>query len=417
MKKSLVTRIIGVCAAVVITLGSLVGCSGSTSDNASTSDSASTSTSDSADTTESKDESATKGGKILYLSNLTSGAFYDFYVAFYEKACEDLGYDFEIVYGDGYNDPDGNLSAIRNAYTSDVVGMIACQDGGIESIMEEYPDMYVATLNSDMDAIFNDDGTSHGALEKDHFLGSMGDNFLSGEDLGKAYAEEVIQKGYTKVSTCIFPVYAYPKHTAADAAFRAAIEEYNKTASTPVEIVGDATVLEFKPLDASYFLEEGYSDLDCIVGFCAGTQMIYPTLITAKGDGTCSADTKLITGGFESNSDILADSGDDKTVVSVTIAAPESAVFPLVMIDNAVQGKQFADFKGAERMSSGIVKLNSTEAFEAFQNNGPLMKADLSKMQMSWEDMKQLFTRYNDKATYADLVKTTTSFSIEGYMN
>ncbi len=406
-------------AVTVLSIGVLAGCGSSTkeTDNNKTNDVSNETNQDTNKEEESNDATAnTKGGKILYLSNLNSGAQYDYFVAFYENACKDLGYDFEVVYADGFNDPDGNLTQIRNAYTSDVVGIIACQDGGLQSIMEEYPNVYVVSFNSDMDAVFNEDGTSHGVLTNDHYLGAMGDNYLSGEELGKAYAEEVIARGYKKVSTVIFPIYAYPKHTVADAAFRAAIEEYNGTASEPIKIVGDATVLEFKQLDPSYFLEDGYNDLDCIVGFCAGTTFIYPTLVSAKADGSCLATTQLITGGFEKDNDILADSGDDKTIVSITIAAPESALFPIVMLDNAIQGKQFSDFAAPERMSSGVLKINSSEKFDAIKNNSPLWDADLTKMQISWEDMKQYFTRYNENATYADLVNATTSITIDGYL-
>ena len=191
--------------------------------------------------------SAEGKGKILYLSNLNSGAQYEFYVAYLNMMAEQLGYTVEIVYGDGFNDPAGNLKNVKNAYTSDVVGLISCMDGGLINIMEEYPDLWVVGFFSDFDNVFNEGGTSAGVLEKDHFLGLMGDNYISGTAVGEAYAEEVIARGYKKISTCIFPVYAYPKHTEADAAFRAYIEKYNETASEPIEIVGEATVLNFTP--------------------------------------------------------------------------------------------------------------------------------------------------------------------------
>lgn len=363
-------------------------------------------------------DTAAKGGKILFLTTLNSGGQYEFYNAFYKNACDELGYDFELVYADTFNDPDGNLTAVRNSYTSDVVGLISTVDGGINAIMEEYPDLYVAGFYGDLDAVYEEDGVAHDLLANDHFLGTMGDNYVSGEELGEAYAEEVIARNYKKISTIIFPPYAYPKHTAADAAFRAKIEEYNASADEKIEIVGDATVLEFKPLDESYFLEEGHGDLDAIVGFCAGISFVYPSVVSAKAGGTCAPDMQLVTGGYESEADIFADCGDDKTIVSITISAPESALFPIVMLDNAIQGKQFADYAGPERYTSGILAINNTEKFEAIMTNSPLWEADLSKMMISWEDMKQYFTRYNESATYAELVKaTTTDLSVEGYMN
>ena len=52
-------------------------------------------------------------GKILYLSNLNSGAQYEFYVAYLNMMAKELGYTVEIVYGDSFNDPAGNLKTSR----------------------------------------------------------------------------------------------------------------------------------------------------------------------------------------------------------------------------------------------------------------------------------------------------------------
>lgn len=82
-------------------------------------------------------ENAT-GGKILFMASTSSGAVYDFNVAYMDMWMNELGYDWEMIYGDGANDPAGNLAAVKNAMTSDVVGLIACQDGGIGDIMSEF---------------------------------------------------------------------------------------------------------------------------------------------------------------------------------------------------------------------------------------------------------------------------------------
>ncbi|MBQ6123076.1 MAG: sugar ABC transporter substrate-binding protein [Clostridia bacterium] len=364
--------------------------------------------------------SAEGKGKILYLSNLNSGAQYEFYVAYLNMMAEQLGYTVEIVYGDGFNDPAGNLKNVKNAYTSDVVGLISCMDGGLINIMEEYPDLWVVGFFSDFDNVFNAGGTSEGVLLKDHFLGLMGDNYISGTAVGEAYAEEVIARGYKKVATCIFPVYAYPKHTEADAAFRAYIENYNATAAEPIEIVGEATVLNFTPLETNYFFEDGNDDLDCIVGFCAGTTFVYPTVVEAKAMGICKDDMQIITGGFDNDPDLMADCGDDKNIVRLTTAALESIIWPMAMIDAAISGNMYKDYPGVERMDSGIMTINSTEKFEAVINNSPMGATNdadrLGKAQASWDDMKDYFTSVNPDASYKALTEYCQSFSVEGYM-
>ena len=364
--------------------------------------------------------SAEGKGKILYLSNLNSGAQYEFYVAYLNMMAEQLGYTVEIVYGDGFNDPAGNLKNVKNAYTSDVVGLISCMDGGLINIMEEYPDMWVVGFFSDFDNVFNPGGTSEGVLQKDHFLGLMGDNYISGTAVGEAYAEEVIARGYKKVSTCIFPVYAYPKHTEADAAFRAYIENYNASAAEPIEIVGEPTVLNFTPLETNYFFEDGNDDLDCIVGFCAGTTFVYPTVVEAKAMGICKDSMQIITGGFDNDPDLMADCGDDKNIVRLTTAAFESLIWPMAMIDAAISGNMYKDYPGVERMDSGIMTINSTEKFEAVVNNSPMGATNdadrLAKAQASWDDMKDYFTSVNPDASYKALTEYCQSFTVEGYM-
>ena len=364
--------------------------------------------------------SAEGKGKILYLSNLNSGAQYEFYVTYLNMMAKELGYTVEIVYGDSFNDPAGNLKNVKNAYTSDVVGLISCMDGGLINIMEEYPDMWVVGFFSDYDNVFNPGGTSEGILQKDHFLGLMGDNYISGTSVGEAYAEEVIARGYKRVSTCIFPIYAYPKHTEADRAFRASIEKYNETAAEKIEIVGEPTVLNFTPLETNYFFEDGHDTLDCIVGFCAGTTFVYPTVVEAKSMGICNESMQIITGGFDNDPDLMADCGDDKNIVRLTTAAFESIIWPMAMMDAAVSGQMYKDYPGVERMDSGIMTINSTAKFEAVINNSPMGASNdeerLSKAQASWEDMKNYFTSVNPDASYKELTAYCQSFAVEGYM-
>ena len=371
--------------------------------------------------------SAEGKGKILYLSALNSGAQYEFYVAYLNMMAKELGYTVEIVYGDGYNDPAGNLKNVKNAYTSDVVGLIANQDGGLINIMEEYPDMWVVGFFSDFDSVYTKNengeyvGTSAGVLEKDHYLGLMGDNYISGVSLGEAYAQEVIDRGFKKVATCIFPAYAYPKHTVADAAFRAYIAKHNETAAEPIEVVGETSVLNFSPLQTNYFFEDGIDQLDCIVGFCAGTTFVYPTVVEAKSMGICNPDMKIITGGFDNDPNLMADCGDDKNIVRLTTAAFESIIWPMAMIDAAISGNMYKDYPGnKDQLDSGIMVINSTEKFEAVVNNSPMGATNdadrLGKALAPWDDMKNYFASVNPDATWQALTEYCQSFTIEGYM-
>ena len=432
-RKTLKMKLAALAAATVLAVGMLAGCGGSDggsnaggNDNAGGENAGEENAGGGEDAAGGEENTGdqggltdTKGGKILYMESRNSGPQYLFNIAFLENACADLGYELQVIYGDTQNDAQGNLDVVKNAYTSDVVGLIVCQDGGMENIMDEYPDLYVVALNMDADSVFNEDGVYHALMENDHFLGAMGDTWISGEDSGKAYAEKVIEKGYKKVATMIFPPFAYPKHTVADATFRAEIEKYNQTADEPIEIVGEAEVLMFSPLREDYFMEPEHSDLDAIVGMCSGTTFIYPTVAATKANGTCPADLEIVTGGWEEDEDIFADCGDGKTISSITICTPDSMLYPIVMLDNAIQGLQFPDWDGPQRHDSGILNMDSDADFAAIHDNSPIwntQNVDLSKLSTSWEDMKQCFLRWNPNATYADLVKVSTDVSIDSYL-
>ena len=394
-------------AAVVLLYGivvtSIVGCGGSNTKSEGT-----------------KAESTgteTKGGKILFMPNTSSGPVYDFTLAYLDMWTQELGYTYETIYGDAANDPAGNLAAVKNAMTSDVVGLIAMQDGGIIDIMTEYPDLYIAGVGSDMASVYNEDGASAAAADNDHFLGTVAAGFADGVNTGKMLAEKVIEAGHKKVAICMSPAFAYPQYAVADQTIRTEIEAYNESAQEPIEVVGEeATVLMFKPLDDTFFNEPEHKDLDVIVGLCGGQAFVYPTLANAIGNGTADPDTKLITFGLEGAEELVDDVGTG-IVEQTYLPNYEEIFFAIAILDNAIQGKQYNDFEKSEVLDGVYVAITSDEIMTNIEENSPLLTADMSKTSASIEVGKEYLTRYNPDATYADLVKFMTSdaFSEKAY--
>lgn len=354
------------------------------------------------------------GGTIMLLSNQSSGTQYDFLIAYYEMCCEQLGYDFTVVYGDQMNDPNGNLEAVKNGMTDDVVGLITMQDGGIINIMQEYPDLYVVSYANDAASVYSDGGPSAAAATMDHYLGGITDGYVSGVNTAADYFDIVKEKGYKKVSTVIFPAFAYPQLTVADIEFRRLVDEYNATAAEAdkITVVGDTQVLMFQPIDSTYFLDATHQDLDAIIGFCAGVMFIYPGLKDAITAGTVSADTKLVTGGFDTDPNIIADIGGDGVIQGIMITPPEAALYPLALLDNAIQGMQFSDYT-AKMVDSPRYKIDSKEAIDKVMNLTAAAAADLGKLQLPWTEMQKYFTRYNAAATYADLEAAMATLTVE----
>lgn len=352
------------------------------------------------------EEAPAAGGTIMWLSNLTSGVQYDSTVNYLGAICEELGYNFTVVYGDGFNDAAGNLQAVKNGMTKDVVGIIASQDGGLLSIMEEYPDLYVAGYNTDMNSVFGG-GENAAVLENDHFLGTIADGYIDGADTAKSYFETCMEKGFHKVAIVNFPGFAYPNLEVAANAFKEMAATYNETAADEdkIEIVGDVTTLMFSPIEDSWFLDGDNGNADAIVGFCAGTLFIYPQLVSAIGNGIAQPNMKLITSGYESDPSITDAIGDSegKVIASVSVSPSENPAYALVLLDNAITGNQFDDFT-VERINSFEYLINSDEDIQKVTTQSMLGTADVSMAQIPVEMVvNDLCRRNNPDATYAHL--------------
>lgn len=405
MKKNLVKKLLAVSLATTLFGGALAGC-GSTGGAASSSgDSGSASATEAAPAAEESADSgeaaaeapagSTENGTIIWLSNLQSGAQYEAEAAYGEYIAGQYGYGFKIVYGDSFNDPDGNLTAVRNAMTNDVVGIVSSQDGGIKNIVDEYPELYVVGFNTAMDAVYGDQATASDLQTNDHFLGTIADGHQDGYDTGMQYVNAVIDKGYKKVAVVTFPGYAYPNLAKASEVFVEEIGKYNETASEPIEIVGEPKVLEFQPLDESWFLESGNSELDAIVGLCAGTTFIYPTMKTAIADGACSTDTKLLTSGFDSDEAIIADIGGDGVIQYLSVSPIENIGYSLTLLDKALKGEQYDDYAN-ECVDSLEYIIDSTEGVNNVMTKSITGTDNPMDAQISIEDL-------NAVTSYADL--------------
>lgn len=417
MKNKVMKTFVAALLAGTLTLSALSGCGGKTTDTNTPSNDAATqeqATDDTAAPTPSNEDAAPVAddgadvehkGTIMWLAHISSGISYESFVNYGEAVCKELGYTFQVVYGDMFNDPAGNLSAVKNAMTDDVVAIISSFDGGIQNIMDEYPDLYVCGFNCEMLGVYGEGGPAASCLENDHYLGTIIDGRKTGTEMGQEYFNAVVEQGYKKISLVAFPSYAYPSLAEADAAFRAEIENYNSTADEPIELVGETKVLEFMPLEDSYFLDANYGDLDAIIAFCAGTQFVYPTMKTAIAGGTCSADTKLVTGGFEDDADLVVDIGGEGVIQYISFSASENIAYPIILLDNALNGTMYTDFK-AEAISPVPFVIDSKEDIDNVMTKSLAGTADPSLAQLSMDEIKNLCTRFNPDATYADLVAT-----------
>lgn len=345
-------------------------------------------------------------GTIMWMAHMNSGSGYSSFRNYMEGLCNEMGYNFTVVYGDSANSASGNLDAVRNGMTDDVVGLVASMDGGLNAIMEEYPDLYVLGMASDMRSVYGENGDSKACLSKDHFLGAIAEGYCNGADIGAMYAQQVIDGGYKKIRIIKFPDYAYPTGAEADAALREAIGAYNATAAEPIEIVGDTVTLQFSVLPDSFFLEQENADLDCIVSLCSGTSFVYPTVVAAKANGTCAPNLKILTVGFNDDPNIAADTGDDGTLASIYAVHIETlSAYAMILLDNAIRGEQFADFE-PKAVDSCLYLIDTQAKVEAqIDAINLVLNKDLANCSIPLEVALSLSTRANPNATHAGLIE------------
>ncbi len=352
-------------------------------------------------------------GTIMWLSNLTGGAQYDATVNYLTALCDALGYEFTVVFGDSFNDAANNLLAVQNGMSDDVVGLIASQDGGLAAIMEEYPDLWVAGYNTDMRSVYTEGGENAACLSNPKFLGTIADGYGNGFFLGQLLAQQTIDAGHKKVAIINFPVFAYPNLTEADAGFRAAIADYNAAnPGSEIEVVGDTTTLMFEPLSDQWFLEEGHGDLDAIIGLLAGVLFVYPTMVSAMANGTCSPDTKLITSGFETDPDIIADIGENGRISSLLVSCAENPAYALIMIDNAITGNVAAGSNNA-CIDSAPYLIDSAEDINNVMTKSLMGTGNVANAHLTVDEIVALCGRTNPNLTWEEIVATFQAISVD----
>lgn len=305
--------------------------------------------------------------------------------AFLESLADTLNVEFK--YGTfTQTDEAANLTKVQELIASGVDGIIGTMDLGTQSILSECEaaGIYYAGYLCDFDTSYTtayDD-----VFGNSNFLGTVVDGHAPDDvNIGDQFFDSLIEYNernadapLTHVSMAVFPVWAFPAQTTAAEQFVADVEEYNKTAETPITVDPldeEVDVLNFAPLDSTYFSK--HPDTQAIMSFAAGTSFVYPTMVSAGVD----SDIKLFTTGAE------------------------SIVYPLVLMLNKINDTEFADMpEKAERISTELYIVNSDEDMELYVNS-LYNTADAANAAYTPEDVLNMTAFGNPDATYAGLVE------------
>lgn len=294
--------------------------------------------------------------------------------AFLESLADTLNVEFK--YGTfTQTDEAANLTKVQELIASGVDGIIGTMDLGTQSILSECEaaGIYYAGYLCDFDTSYTtayDD-----VFGNSNFLGTVVDGHAPDDvNIGDQFFDSLIEYNernadapLTHVSMAVFPVWAFPAQTTAAEQFVADVEEYNKTAETPITVDPldeEVDVLNFAPLDSTYFSK--HPDTQAIMSFAAGTSFVYPTMVSAGVD----SDIKLFTTGADGGEETNFGSAGTQTYQQIAFTGAESIVYPLVLMLNKINDTEFADMpEKAERISTELYIVNSDEDMELYVNS------------------------------------------------
>ena len=329
--------------------------------------------------------------------------------AFLESLADTLNVEFK--YGTfTQTDEAANLTKVQELIASGVDGIIGTMDLGTQSILSECEaaGIYYAGYLCDFDTSYTtayDD-----VFGNSNFLGTVVDGHAPDDvNIGDQFFDSLIEYNernadapLTHVSMAVFPVWAFPAQTTAAEQFVADVEEYNKTAETPITVDPldeEVDVLNFAPLDSTYFSK--HPDTQAIMSFVAGTSFVYPTMVSAGVD----SDIKLFTTGADGGEETNFGSAGTQTYQQIAFTGAESIVYPLVLMLNKINDTEFADMpEKAERISTELYIVNSDEDMELYVNS-LYNTADAANAAYTPEDVLNMTAFGNPDATYAGLVE------------
>lgn len=328
--------------------------------------------------------------------------------AFLESLSDTLNVEFK--YGTfTQTDEAANLTKVQELIASGVDGIIGTMDLGTQSILSEceaagvYYGGYLCDFDTSYTNAYDD------VFGNPNFVGTVTDGHNPDDVcVGTQFFDSLIEYNEshadappTHVSMAIFPSWAFPAQATAADQFVATVDEYNKTAETPITVDPldeEVDVLNFAPLDSTYFSK--HPDTQAIMSFAAGTSFVYPTMVSAGVD----SDIKLFTTGYEGGEESNFGSAGNQTYQQVIVTGVETIVYPLVLLLNKINETEFVDMpEKAERISTEQYIVNSDEDMELFVNS-LYTTADVSAAAYTPEDVLNMTAFGNPDATYADLV-------------
>ncbi|MDG0888343.1 sugar ABC transporter substrate-binding protein [Paracholeplasma manati] len=326
--------------------------------------------------------------------------------------------DFEVIYTKlTQTDEATNLTKIQELIAAGADGILISMDLGMPSIVEECEaaGVYLAGFLSDFDTSYRD--SFEEVYESEYFLGTVADGYISTEiDRGNSFFRSLIEYNTANptekidhVSMVVFPTWAFPTHHTAAAQFVAAVNEYNKTATTPITVDpldSEVDIISFRPISSTYFTK--HPGIDAVISFAAGAGFVYPPMVNAGLHNSL----KIFTSGWEQGMDDNFATTGAKTYQHTEVVAIESLTYSLVLMLNKLYGVEFDDMpEVAQRISLEPIVINSESDLTKFKTN--IYYTGLYEDAFLDSDAVLNLTAFgNSNSTYAGLLEALSQMTI-----
>lgn len=281
------------------------------------------------------------------------------------------------------------LAAVDALLNQGVNGILSGFDLASDAVVKACTDasVYYANFNT---ASIPDDFAKLKASK--YYLGQVADGTVDSSSVGEAAAAIVMANGYKHVGVTSFPQKMLLGQGQTDSAFRKKMKELDPNGTVEIypthEHFFDGVGID------TYINSHAQMDADFAIG--AGLQFDLPKIVSANKKGKI----KLLAIGMLTDNTTIEEFKNGNIVMG-TIAPVEAVAAPLALMIDAVNGKSYSDFKGAEQMNTSKMIIKNSEDVDN------LMKytyfADGQAPLITAEGLRNLTVTFNDKATYADL--------------
>ena len=334
--------------------------------------------------------------KIGVIGYSETGVNVDDWNTFTKAVGDKLNIEFVYVVGSP-TDESANVTKAQELISSGCDGIITWMNSANPAIAEECERAGVlfGAVKTAMDTSFDI------VKNNPNFVGAVNDGTTDFTVLANQMWSQILETKVTEVGIVIFPAFAYPNQQLVANEIVRLAEEHNKTAAEKIN-VGEPTTLMFEPLPETYFAENPNVELIC--GLASG--FVYPTMVAAN-----RSDVILLSTGFDPE---YEEPMRDGIIQLQTFSMTEVNMYTIALMADRLNGYTYPDMPEMLELVNVLpVLVTSGDDIDVIYSKTIVKNPDSTKLFPSLDELLMLTMCYNPDATYAALVDTVSTMTLD----